>query len=245
MLPRYRRIIWVVAWLITKTLLLASFQKHFHVSISVFWCVFWRVTNAKHSSAWQNTNTTISFSPSWEHFTSYSVRKNTVRNQEEKWMCWTRTNVLLMENNFSPHWTKGYSRLSVEEPCCVAIRAAAQSGPTSRDQKAKGKCDVRRPTKEKRKKNLKHIKRELYNEPVSLYQLHLTTVNTWPTLEKQTPARLYSHNALAMYPVEQHVLCLEMERKSKSKNKTFLDYNIEMEKQVTKLVLLSFFFLWI
>lgn len=152
MLPRNRRIIWVVAWLITKTLLLASFQKHFHVSISVFWCVFWRVTNAKHSSAWQNTNTTISFSPSWEHFTSYSVRENTVRNQEEKWMCWTRTNVLLMENNFSPHWTKGYSRLSVEEPCCVAIRAAAQSGPTSRDQKAKGKCDVRRPTKEKRKK---------------------------------------------------------------------------------------------
>lgn len=152
MLPRYRRIIWVVAWLITKTLLLASFQKHFHVSISVFWCVFWRVTNAKHSSAWMNTNTTISFSPSWEHFTSYSVRENTVRNQEEKWMCWTRTNVSLMENNFSPHWTKGYSRLSVEEPCCVAIRAAAQSGPTSRDQKAKGKCDVRRPTKEKRKK---------------------------------------------------------------------------------------------
>lgn len=35
-----------------------------------------------------------------------------------------------------------------------------------------------------------------------------------------------------MYLVEQHVLCLEMERKSKSKNKTFLDYNTEMEKQV-------------
>lgn len=42
--------------------------------------------------------------------------------------------------------------------------------------------------------------------------------------------------------VEQHVLCLEMERKSKSKNETFLDYNIEMEKQVTKLVLHFFFF---
>lgn len=101
MLPRYRHIIWVAAWLITKTLLFASFQKHFHVSISVFWCVFW-VTNAKHSSAWQNTNTTVSFSPSWEHFTSYSVRENTVRNQEEKWMCWTRTNVLLMEKKNLP-----------------------------------------------------------------------------------------------------------------------------------------------
>lgn len=41
---------------------------------------------------------------------------------------------------------------------------------------------------------------------------------------------------VSVYLVEQHVLCLEMERKSKPKNKTFLDYNIEMEKQVTKLV---------
>lgn len=121
----------------TKTSSYRPYKRQFHVSPSVLSCVFWSVSNTKHSSTWANTNTMISFFPSWEHFTSNSGRENTVwnRDTQEPTSYWWKT-------IYFPHWTKGYLQQSVEESCCVAIKVDAQTGPALGDRKAREECDV-------------------------------------------------------------------------------------------------------
>lgn len=239
MLPRYRRIIWVVAWLIMKTLLLASFQKHFHVSILVFSCVFWRVTNGKHSSAWQNTNNDFIFSELRAlHF--LQCKREYSQEPRRKNEC--------VEQELTSYWWKTIfppTELKVTRGCPLRSHAALPlERPLSLDRPQETKrqresvmLDGQQKKKEK-KKSETHKKGAIQwsSQPLSTAPYDCKHMTNTGKTNISTSLQFNALVHVSVYLVEQHVLCLEMERKSKPKNKTFLDYNIEMEKQVTKLV---------